>query len=259
MMKILPDDQLRLNRGLELLYKAAGLALHTFTEFRWESLEYEALYESLMQHVLVIRHTESFCAIGKDGLNLLPSAQVIARAAFEISVRALWMLAPADPFAREVRWLSLMEEWERDTKRLEAAGSPPPGFSSAAIGTFRANVGQLLAERNYSKLARHPNFHDMLTELQRRADYNTYMRLSKPVHGTLGATALYRQNLGTKKRLDELITAELWWAEIRVVWHNLDNLTTRLEELTSQLLVDPSALTPYCHPELRTEIQQLLA
>jgi hypothetical protein len=104
-------EQRELAKTLGLLHKAAGGALKTLSPARLGRAGlWEAPLDAVVLHVLVVRHTEAFCAVARDGVSMLPSAQVLARAVFEVAARGLWLLAPADPFQREARWLALMKE-----------------------------------------------------------------------------------------------------------------------------------------------------
>jgi hypothetical protein len=67
---------------------------------------------------LVVRHVESVCTLARKDLVLLPSAFTLARAAYEATMRILWMLDPDDPSAREVRWLAHFREADEYYKRM---------------------------------------------------------------------------------------------------------------------------------------------
>src|SRR5690242_13760108 len=74
---------------------------------------YESLIEARNLFNLVVRHAEAVVVLAREDLVLLPPAMVTARSAFEIAVRAAWMVDVDDPFDGEVRWLAHLEEEER--------------------------------------------------------------------------------------------------------------------------------------------------
>jgi hypothetical protein len=75
--------------------------------------KFESDVEALLLFTLVIRDIEAILTLARTDLVLLPSACVLARAVFEIAVKAAWMVHPDDPFDREVRWLAHLAEEER--------------------------------------------------------------------------------------------------------------------------------------------------
>jgi len=84
---------------------------------RWEAdIEANNLFN------LAIRHIESIVELARRDLVLLPSANVLARAVFETSVKAAWMVQPDDPFQRELRWLAHLQEEVRMHDRLVSRG-----------------------------------------------------------------------------------------------------------------------------------------
>jgi hypothetical protein len=63
---------------------------------------YEAPVEALKLFNMTIRNVEAVTTLARKDLVLLPPTQLAARAAFESSVRAAWLMSPADPFEREI-------------------------------------------------------------------------------------------------------------------------------------------------------------
>lgn len=70
------------------------------------SSPYEADVEAVSLFTLVIRHVQGVLAMARSDFSLIPPANTSARAAFETSVRAAWMVNADDPFVREARWLA---------------------------------------------------------------------------------------------------------------------------------------------------------
>jgi hypothetical protein len=65
---------------------------------------YEAPEEALNLMRLVCTHVTGVVTLARADFNLLPSAEIAARAAYEASVRAAWMLTPSTHFEQEARW-----------------------------------------------------------------------------------------------------------------------------------------------------------
>ena len=72
--------------------------------------KFESHDEALNLMMLASRHVSGVVAIARAGYLLLPVAEVAARAAYEASVRAAWMVSPEDPFDREARWATHLRE-----------------------------------------------------------------------------------------------------------------------------------------------------
>ena len=59
--------------------------------------KWEAEVEAMLLLNLAIRNTEAILELARKDLVLLPAANVLARTAFEISVKSAWMVQPEDP------------------------------------------------------------------------------------------------------------------------------------------------------------------
>src|SRR5437660_11030662 len=79
---------------------------------------YEADVESFNLLRLIIRHVEAVLALASRDLVLLPSAMVVARAAYETAIKLRWMARPDDPFDRESRCLAPLQRAEHDSLKL---------------------------------------------------------------------------------------------------------------------------------------------
>src|ERR1700691_3210409 len=107
---------------------------------------FESDIEAMKLLNLVIRDIEAIVELAKVDLVLVPAANVLARAVFEIAVKAAWMVTPDDPFDRELRWLAHLQEEERMHKRIagkvERLGGNPSGFQQRhdSIHAFRMGV-----------------------------------------------------------------------------------------------------------------------
>jgi hypothetical protein len=187
---------------------------------------FESQVEALLLFNLVIRNIEAILMLARTDLVLLPSAHVLARAVFEIAVKAAWMVHPDDPFEREVRWLAHLAEEERLLKAVaESAvefGANSDAFKQkhAQIREFRSGVAQILP-LGYSELKRNPSVDGMLENLGQKQMYSLYRFLAQYVHGGHASTWLYRAGLGTSKQGGEFISPSDWYTPLYVAWKNL--------------------------------------
>ncbi len=134
---------------------------------------YESEVEALNLFYLTVRDVEGVVALARADLVLLPAALAAARAAFEVAVKAAWLVDAEDPYEREVRWLAHLraEEryCERVAERLEELGKDGILFRSRAetIRSFRKAVAQALPA-GQQELPGNPSFEDMLKSLAPR-------------------------------------------------------------------------------------------
>src|SRR5438552_2047031 len=94
--------------------------------------KYESHLEALNLFYVVIRHIDAIYTLAKRDLVLLPSAFVLGRAAFESTIKVLWMLKPNKVFEREARWLAHLSSEEKYYFKL-ADLLDEGGIESAAI------------------------------------------------------------------------------------------------------------------------------
>jgi len=187
--------------------------------------EYEAEVEAFNLLKLIIRHVESVVALSARDLVLLPSAMVVARAAYEATVRLLWMVDPDDPFQREVRWLAHLQTEERYymnmAKQLARFGSGEAERKRAvAIGQIRSEIENKLPEGHVT-LKQLPNLYQMLESLGEARKYMMYVIASQFAHATHEAVGLYRKNLGTARVIGEYIAPEDWAICFAMSWYSL--------------------------------------
>jgi len=179
--------------------------------------KYEANSEALNLLNLTIRHIEGVITLARTNLLLLSPAEVAARAAFEGSIRAAWLVQPGDPFDREPRWLAHLAGEEeylrrqlRDLGLLGADGSELQGRLTT-LTAFRRDAGSLIAERGYATDSAIPNFRECLRLLGEERMYLLYSLLSQTAHATHSVTWRYRSGgLGTQKVEGEFIEADQW-------------------------------------------------
>jgi len=186
---------------------------------RWEAdIEANNLFN------LAIRHIESIVELARRDLVLLPSANVLARAVFETSVKAAWMVQPDDPFQRELRWLAHLQEEVRMHDRLVSRGLRfgsvdlhPIKERGDQIREFQKHVVSKLPT-GYSELKGNPSVEEMLESVGQAQVYPCYIQLAAYVHGTHSATWLYRRNLGNQKELGDYIEPEKWFLPLWTSW-----------------------------------------
>jgi hypothetical protein len=75
---------------------------------KWEAPRYAWALSGL-----VVRHAEATTLMARTDVAHVPSAWVTARACVETAARCLWMLAPANEWEREARWLTFLYEGAR--------------------------------------------------------------------------------------------------------------------------------------------------
>jgi hypothetical protein len=123
-------------------------------------LKWEADVEAMLLQSQAIRDIEAILELAGTDLVLLPSGNVLARAVFEIALKAAWLVQPEDPYEREVRWLVHLEEDARVNEKVAikvsafggndrpfqergttfrnfaqaVAAKLPPGYRNAAMG-----------------------------------------------------------------------------------------------------------------------------
>jgi hypothetical protein len=180
---------------------------------------------------LLLRHLESVCLLAKHDLVLLPSAFVVARAAFEAEVRARWMLKPVDPYEREVRWvLHLRSATDHFTKLeknkyVQQQSAEMFGQRKSKYEGFDVSICRLLTERGYNIPKQSPNVWEMLKDIDSPELYQFYIHLSAFTHTNFVAGNLYRKNLGDSKQTGEFIASKDWWLPLAVTWKSFFNVS----------------------------------
>ena len=99
--------------------------------------KYESEVETRHLLFLMVRNIEALLTLARTDLVLLPPACVLARAAFEIGLKAAWMVQPEDAYARELRWLVHLKEEERaleeSGRKIRLAGGNGDAFYDKAL------------------------------------------------------------------------------------------------------------------------------
>ena len=181
-------------------------------------------------------------ALASRDLVLLPSALAVTRAAFETSVKLLWMATPTDPFQREVRWLVHMKSEEdyymRVASQLARFGADETWREAADnIRRFRMHVTDALPE-GYAPPKALANVYEMLKSLAEERQYTAYRTLCQYAHGTHFASGLYRKHPGTPRSFGEYITPEDWWTCFAISSYSLHTSGRRLLEIAGGNVTD---------------------
>lgn len=219
--------------------------------------KWEAEIEAQVLFTLIVRHAEGVTELARRDLVLLPPAMTVARAAFETSVKALWILHPDNPYARESRWLCYLKSEEtygiRIADRLRTMGIDGEQFRDTAhqIRDFRVGVETMLPD-GYTAPSELPNFEGMINSLEFEKWYIHYMAFSQFSHGTRIAGNLYRRHLGTKKVMGEFIAPSDWYHPIGASSMGVIQVGRRLIEVCG------GSPDRYLNPGFLHEFQELL-
>ena len=188
--------------------------------------KWEADVEAMLLQSLAIRDIEAILELAGTDLVLLPSANVLARAVFEIALKAAWLVQPEDPYGREVRWLAHLEEDARLNEKVATKVSSFGGNGRAfqERGTTFRNFAQAVAAKlppGYQKLPGNPSVESMLESIGQKQMYSVYSLLAAHVHGGHASTWLYRKHLGTASEYGEFITPAEWYLPLWASWSSL--------------------------------------
>lgn len=213
--------------------------------------KFESDEEALLLFNLVIRDIEAILTLARTDLVLLPAANVLARAVFEIALKAAWVVQPDDPFDREVRWLAHLAQEERMLKAFAESAKKHGGNPAtleqkhAELRGFRLGVARALPE-GYSELPGNPGVEQMLESLGQKQTYALYRLLAQYVHGGHASTWLYWRGLGNLKQTGEFISPTDWHAPLHMAWKNLQvfgqSILRSLKSKTPEFLSDEEIL-----------------
>lgn len=190
--------------------------------------EWEAPIEGLSLTGVCIRNIKAAAILARDDELLAPAVWPNARNAFELATRVIWLLHPSDRFDSEVRWLALLQEYERFHERMasEPLTSVETGMNYVAIArqvrAFRLGVEARLPH-GYVPQPRIPSVREMLKESGSEVMYRVYVQGSQYLHGSMVGSATFRKNLGTALQSGEFSKISDWILPLRVCWLSLRN------------------------------------
>lgn len=179
---------------------------------------YEAPEEALNLMKLACRHVSGVVALARANFDLLPSAEVAARAAYEASVKAAWLLAPGTHFEQEARWatqlqgeIDYLNKEIREGKEVMGIDMTNTEQRRDGLAEFHGQVSQLLAKAGHPPTKKVPNIPQMLEEIGERKTYQIYALLCQTAHGGHYSTWIFRGNgVGTKKTRGNFVTEQKW-------------------------------------------------
>lgn len=157
--------------------------------------------------VLIARHVEAIVELARRDVVFLPAAMTLARAAFETSVRALWMLDPDDPLERDARYLALLREEEDFLTHI--SDDEVSINHVRQVREFIEGVSALLPH-DVAVPAGRQRLLQMLRDIEAEDLYLHYRHLSQYAHGTFFAIRHYQRHLGTLKEFGEWIEEPMW-------------------------------------------------
>lgn len=212
---------------------------------------------------LALRHAQGVVQLARCDLILLPPALVAARACFEATTKAAWMVNHDDPFQREARWLVQLETEERYLKRqhdhFARLGKSVSGSTKCSVfKEFRSAVEAKIPKR-IARLKQMPAMPERLVDIGGENTYIYYRYLSEFTHGTHVGTGLYRTGLGTMKKIEENTTSDQWGIPLRVCCvsftqhagiflqrasYHMENGSTAIEELQRMAYAASAAFPP---------------
>jgi hypothetical protein len=184
---------------------------------KYQTSKFESHDEALNLMMLATRHVLGVVAIARAGYLLLPAAEVIARAAYEASVRAAWMVSPEDPFDREARWAThLLGEviyLEKEILEGKAMGIDMSSSEQrkGLLSDICDAISRELVERGHPPKRGLPPIPQMLKDIDERRTYPLYSLLCETAHGGHYSTWIFRgAGLGTEKIRGDFITDDKW-------------------------------------------------
>jgi hypothetical protein len=207
--------------------RVVGAYLDAFGQGKIKLERFEAELEAYVLHKLIIRHAEAFVLMARHDLVFLPSANVVARAAFEAHLKIMWLLKPVDPYEQETRWvmhlISAVDHWSKLSKAEHIGEDFRAKLLERknAVETFATNIGKLLDKEGYKVPNKAVTLWDILKDLDQKHLYPAYIHFSAYSHTNYEAASLYRKNLGCAKELGEFIEPKDWAFAIEAVWKSL--------------------------------------
>jgi len=179
-------------------------------------MQYESSHDALNLTYVAIRHIEGILNLARSDVALVHPSMSLARAAMEVSVRALWLVDDNKPFVREQRWIALVKEEIRSRRRADSylagkGATVEPQFSGPAnlLEDYIKKVEPLIPP-DYSPVSRIPTAADMFEALKIKS-YAIYVMFSQVVHGTLWATSEFRGGVGNARKFRDRVDENSWY------------------------------------------------
>jgi hypothetical protein len=171
------------------------------------------------------RNVEAVTLLARTDEVLLPAAWANARAAFEISTRAIWLLFPGDRFEAEMRWIAMVDEYRRYHENMFKAGCTVSYLDRHKdavnpISAFLEGVKSRVPE-NYTPATHIPSVGAILDEVGATGLSAVYIEGSQYLHGTIAGAAVYIRGLGYEKVVAERVALRDWILPLRISWLGL--------------------------------------
>jgi len=185
--------------------------------------KWESEIESLILIFHCIRNLEGVIKLATNDLSLLLPARIITRSIFEAAIKSIWLTHNEDKFVNEAKWLSRIRGEEKHmnelTEKLEILGIETSSRIERInkMVDFRKEVETNLNEKGY-ELTNEPKLYKMTRKIGLEKFYVYYTMLCDSTHSSYNSGDLFRQNLGTKKRLTEKIELNMWSELLSIAW-----------------------------------------
>lgn len=215
-MNLLPPDVRVLNLA-EPIQELGDVIRGHSSDVQSQIGTWESDVEAFNLILLAATHAIAAGDLARSSVSLLAPARALARAAMEAGARALWLLSPEEPFAREARWLAHLDGEIRIAKRLEEFLGQEAFAGSTVVQEFSDAVRAKLPP-DVVVPARVPNFKELLRAIGAPEKYPVYAYLSQTSHATHNGTQVFHKHLGTFKQLGDFATADDWWLPLSTIW-----------------------------------------
>lgn len=173
---------------------------------------------------LIILDIEAICALAKMNLIFLPTAILISRRIFDVSMHDTWILKPDDPFEQEARWLryayhsknSELHFYEACLKSAQKKKLDQGVLLKhcQGISEYYSSVESALDKKTSPKKYNHtrqpPKMDDILKEIGREDDYLIFNFGSQFAHGGILATQCFTKGYGISKETGVFISPGDW-------------------------------------------------
>lgn len=223
--------------------------------------KYESEKEAFYLLILIIRNMDGFLLLAKEDLCLIAPAEALARPAFEIAIKILWILAPDDPFEREARWVAHLRGEEETRKKvnqllISEGKAQRKDNILENVQNFREDITNLLLQKGYKPPEQIPNVREMMKSIGEEKKYKIYVSLCQSTHGSHIATWNYRRNLGVNEITGEFIDYKDWFLGFKTIWYSLSSAGKRFLEIVGEDAKD--WLTPEYEENIRVTINKIM-
>lgn len=204
--------------------------------------KYEFEFESLNLMNLVIRNVEGCITLAETDVVTFPAGMVLARTAFEISIKIMWLLFPENPLESEARYVAHLKSEVDALDKLNNHISKTGGYDIGGSLGIRneTETHRILVEKTLpvtvKQLPKVPDLFSMMKSVGCEQHYINYILGSQFTHGTYMATSIYREGKGKQMIRGEFLAPAAWYSPLTVCRYSLfDSGYTILEKLDGNL------------------------